>query len=242
MRPCISIWGCVHWSVRQSVRPSVGNPFCLNAKNELSFFVKIIGTVQHPTSGGGEGLIASIEFCCHFSIATAALFLEIRLEKATNWNLSSPKLVYRGSLTFWIDSIGRCCCSTFSEYYNSSTFNSNCQTIRVYQDWHWWMNYYGIIQFSAFSGLISRKSSATAAEILRLQQHPFESIQNIKVPPYFIISDNEQTLLWLFNLLTFLPLHLKKYSSCSSSALTAATAPFWINSDFCTTHMYYIWW
>ena len=29
-------------------------------------------------------LIALIEFCCNFSTATAALFLEIRLEKAAN--------------------------------------------------------------------------------------------------------------------------------------------------------------
>ena len=46
---------------------------------------------------------------------------------------------------------------------------------------------------SAFSGLIFRKSSATAAAILQLQQqHPSESILDVELPPYSMIGDNDQ--------------------------------------------------
>ena len=42
---------------------------------------------------------------------------------------------------------------------------------------------------SAFSGLIFRKSSATAAAILQLQQqHPSESILDVELPPYSMIG------------------------------------------------------
>jgi len=54
---------------------------------------------------------------CSTAAATVALFPDIRLVKAANWiileviHLSSPNLVYRGNLIFWIDSKGCCCCS-----------------------------------------------------------------------------------------------------------------------------------
>ena len=56
-------------------------------------------------------------FIAAAAAAAAALFQDMRLVKAANWkigeviHLLSSNLVLRGSLTFWIDSKGYCCCS-----------------------------------------------------------------------------------------------------------------------------------
>ena len=73
---------------------------------------------------------------------------------------------------------------------------------------------------SAFSGLIFRKSSATAAAILQLQQqHPSESILNVELPPYSMINDNEQNfslIIWFADLTS---LSLGKSAAAATAVL-----------------------
>ena len=73
---------------------------------------------------------------------------------------------------------------------------------------------------SAFSGLIFRKSSATAAAILQpQQQHPSESILNVELPPYSMIGDNEQNSSIIIRFANLTSLSLGKSAAAAASVL-----------------------
>ena len=73
---------------------------------------------------------------------------------------------------------------------------------------------------SAFSGLIFRKSSATAAAILQLQQqYPSESILNVELPPYSMIGDNEQNFSLIIRIADLTSLSLGKSAAAAAAVL-----------------------
>ena len=73
---------------------------------------------------------------------------------------------------------------------------------------------------SAFSGLIFRKSNATAAAILQLQQqYPSESILNVELPPYSMIGDNEQNFSLIIQFADLTSLSLGKSAAAAAAVL-----------------------
>ena len=73
---------------------------------------------------------------------------------------------------------------------------------------------------SAFSGPIFRKSNATAAAILQLQQpYPSESILNVELPPYSMINDNEQNFSLIIRFADLTSLSLGKSAAAAAAVL-----------------------
>ena len=73
---------------------------------------------------------------------------------------------------------------------------------------------------SAFSGLLYRKCTATAAAILKLQQqHPSESILDVELPPYSMIGDNEHNFSLIIQFADLTSLSLGKSAAAAAAVL-----------------------
>ena len=71
-----------------------------------------------------------------------------------------------------------------------------------------------------FNFLPFRKSSATAAAILQLQQqHPFESIHNVKLLLYSMFGDNEQNTSLIIQFAHFTSLSFEKSAPDAAAVL-----------------------
>ena len=71
-----------------------------------------------------------------------------------------------------------------------------------------------------FDFLPFRKSSATAVAILQLQQqHPFESIHNVKLLPYSMFGDNEQNTSLIIQFAHFTSLSFEKRAPAAAAVL-----------------------
>ena len=71
-----------------------------------------------------------------------------------------------------------------------------------------------------FDFLPFRKSSATAVAILQLQQqHPFESIHNVKLLTYSMFGDNEQNTSLLIHFAHFTSLSFGKSAPAAAAVL-----------------------
>ena len=67
------------------------------------------------TGGAGGGAHCLNRVLLQLQHCYCSTFSRNKAGKGSKLKFQEPKLVYRGSLTFWIESIGCCCSSTFSE-------------------------------------------------------------------------------------------------------------------------------